>query len=108
VNLIMAGICAFGEPKENRFLRVHGFQIIFVWLAMLLSILVFGPINGVVGMMTLDPITGEPSQLFYALAFIEGTAFMAVFVLLFVALIQAARGRYFGLPIIGRLAERFA
>lgn len=113
VNLIMACLCAFGEPKENRFLRVHGFQILFAFVAQILFVLVTGPINGVVGLLTMElPATPdsppEMSQAFLALAAIESVMFFIFIALLFVGFVQAARGRYFRIPIIGGLAERFA
>jgi len=87
------------EPfKNNRFIRFHAFQSIFLtiaalalWLALRLAFVVFA----------LIPVIGHLLTLLFAMIFTLG-----LFVLWILLLVKVLQGEKFKLPLIGDLAER--
>lgn len=87
------------EPfKNNRFIRFHAFQSIFLtiaalalWLAVRLAFVVFA----------LIPVIGHLLTLLFAMIFTLG-----LFVLWILLLVKVLQGEKFKLPLIGDLAER--
>lgn len=83
----ITGIIFMVIEKENRFVRFHALQSIFVSAAIIILNLVINPI----------PILGLIISIFIMLA---------AFVLWIVLMMKAYQGQWFKLPIIGDMAEK--
>lgn len=96
--IAIIGLIFFFVEKQNRFVRFHAMQSIFLLIiAVVLSIL-WVPITIAVSIITL----GFGGLLFTCLFGLVG---LALFVGWLMALINAFQGKYFKLPLIGNWAD---
>ena len=94
----VAGLIIFLMEKQNRFVRFHAMQeILLTGLAVIVWFVLF-----IVGFALAFTVLG------CVILPLELLLYAALFVLWLICLINAFQGKYFKLPVIGNLAERWA
>ncbi len=98
------------EPKENKFLRFHAWQALFlvgVWFVVEIVLFVIGLVIGVgSGMMRGGGLPGGGFGMALLLVVFHWGIRLIFFIIHVVAMIKAYGGQTWKLPIIGDLAEK--
>lgn len=109
INLISSILWIATEPKENKFVRLHAFQSLFLTIfsivfaiAMSIVLGILGAVAGAADSGALAAIIGIVSLIVWAVFVI----FMLAMVIM--GLIKGFGGQYWKMPIIGTFAEKFA
>jgi uncharacterized membrane protein len=95
---LIIGLIFFFIEKQNRFVRFHAMQSIFLAIIVVVLSILWIPISTVLGIVTLGIGFLLSSCLF-------GLIFLAIFVGWLLALINAFQGKYFKLPLLGNWAD---
>jgi len=101
INLIFSIIWLVTEPKQNRFLRFHALQSLFLTGAFIIIYIVLSVIAGVA--MAASPFGGVGWSLF---SLLQGAALVGYLVLSIIAMIKAYNNQIWKIPVIGDIAEK--
>ena len=96
----ITGLIFFLMEKQNRFVRFHAMQsIIFSAGATIL---------GIIMQVLIGSLTYSAPGLATALGCIWGLVGLGLFVVWIILLVNGFQGKYFKLPVIGNLAEKYS
>jgi uncharacterized membrane protein len=110
LNVIAGLLFFFTEPRENRLLRFHALQGMFlagVWFVIWVILTILGVAMGISSSMMPggDMARAGGGLLFLMLRLVVGVAFLAVHIM---GMVKANQGQMWKLPIIGDIAEKNA
>ncbi len=97
----VTGLIFFLSEKDNKFVRFHAMQSIITFAVVTVVYIIWGAIIGSI-------IWNLSWQLFWLVQLINALIGIAAFVLWVILIIQAFQGKYFKLPLVGDLAEKYA
>ena len=112
VNLITSIIWLATEPKENKFLRFHALQSLFlmgltivVWLVFVVLAIVFG-----IGAAATSSAGADmaASGILMILQLVQWVIYLAILIVHIICIVKANQMQMWKLPIIGNLAEKYA
>lgn len=107
----IVALIALVMEKENKFVRFHTIQSLLYHAAivvLMIAFVIIGVFLGIVGAVA-GEAGGAIGGIFGSLIGLVGmVVFLAYLVGLIYAAVQAYGGKWFKLPIVGNLAERFA
>ncbi len=94
----IAGLIVFLMEKQNRFVRFHAMQSILLNVVAVAAWLIFFVLSIILAFSGLGCVLGA----------LEIIVWIGAFVLWLICVINAFQGKYFKLPVIGDMAERWA
>ena len=101
INIIFPIIWLVTEPKQNRFLRFHALQSLFLTGAFIIAYFALAIISGI--LMASSPFRSAGWSL---ISLLQGAVFLSFLVLSIIAMIKAYGNQMWKIPMIGDIAEK--
>jgi uncharacterized membrane protein len=117
---LIVSIAVIAQDKENKIVRFHAFQSLFLTaFSTILQIVLFGLffvlwIGGGIASFAIDSSTGVPIVsiivmiLWFLVVFLMAGVGLAMLVVLIVAMIKAYNLQKWKIPLVGKFAEKYA
>ena len=103
INIILPIIWLVTEPKQNRFLRFHALQSLFLTGAFIVVYIILSILSGI--LMAASPFRSAGWSL---LSLLQGAVFLGFLVLYIIGMVKAYGNQMWKIPIIGDIAEKNA
>lgn len=90
------------EKKQNKFLKFHAVQTLFLWVAWFVFFVCWGILSFVLAIIT-APLGGIGGVAWFCIPFIG----LAVLVLVLFAAYKAFQGEEYEIPVLGKFARKY-
>lgn len=112
VNIVLSIIWLATEPKENKFLRFHALQSLFltavvivVWILFVILAIIFG---AGAAMTAAGGADMAAQGILGILQIIQWILYLGILIIHIVCMVKANQLQMWKVPVIGNLAEKFA
>lgn len=105
VNIITSIIWLASEPRENRFLRFHALQSLFLTVIAIVIWIIFAILGVGMAFSPSDTVGAAGSGLLSVVQLVIGLVLLIVHIL---CMVKAYQGQMWKIPVIGDLAEKNA
>jgi len=109
INLIASILWIATEPKTNKLVRLHAFQSLFLLAAYIVGAIGIAVVFMVIQLVAAAADSGALVVIVGLISLVVWIVFILFFlVMVIMGLIKGFGGKYWKMPIIGNLAEKFA